>query len=93
MPSRFSVNPTIALVNVTNVGQEYSYDIPANTVRFNVKGDSQLRIAIASGGDFITIETAGGGWTENIKDRAAAFTIFLTSLIPNNIVRIISWQN
>ena len=92
-----NVEPTIANTTLT-ADTEASYALPNFTVSFTIKArstTSTLRIAVVSGEtatNYITIPPGSGGWSQEVKGRSAALTIYIRSNEADT-AEIISWHN
>lgn len=92
-----NVEPTVANVALT-AATEASYNLPNFTVQFTIKVRSTtatLQLAVVSGESgttYITVPPGSGGWTETIKGRAAALTLYFQSN-ETTTAEIISWHN
>lgn len=92
-----NVEPTVANVALT-ANTEGSYALPNFTVSFTIKFRSTTstgRIAVVSGETgttYITIPPGSGGWSQEIKGRSAALTIYIRSN-ETDTAEIISWHN
>lgn len=92
-----NVEPTIANKTLT-ADTEANYALPDFTVSFTIKFRSTTstgRIAVVSGEtetNYITIPPGSGGWTQEIKGRSAAVTLYIRSNEADT-AEIISWHN
>jgi hypothetical protein len=84
--------PTITTQTLTLADTEYSVSIPAGAIRFEVKertGASLLRIAVASGGSYITIPY-GASYSE--IDIKGPVTLYIQSPDAGAVVEIKYWK-
>jgi len=95
-----STKPTIEKITLTTINQQYSYELPANVIRYQIQirtTNANLRLAFAS--DQVDDVSAGEYWsmaqgTVFSEDELATnkgLTLYLAADTTGSIVELIYW--
>ncbi len=88
-------NPTVANLDATTAGTEYSYALPTSCVRFTIRarGKSTLQLAYVSGNtgtEYITV-SRHCSYVEEGLTLGPGVVVYFQADQPNETIEIVSW--